>query len=155
MLYFDFQNEAETMKTFVANPKKIKRKWYLVDAKDKVLGRIATNVARILRGKHKAIFTPHVDCGDYVVIINAKDIRVTGKKMKDKLYKRYSGYPSGLKETPLEEMLKKKPTEALRHAIKGMLPKGPLGRDTFKKLKIYAGDAHRHQAQAPKVLEVK
>lgn len=155
MLYFGFQNEAEMMKTFVANPKKIKRKWYLIDAKDKVLGRIATGVARILRGKHKAIFTPHVDCGDYVVIINAKDIRVTGKKMEDKLYKRYSGYPSGLKETPLEEMLKKKPTEALRHAIKGMIPKGRLGRETFKKLKIYAGDTHRHQAQSPRILEVK
>ena len=155
MLYFGFQNEAEMRKTFVANPKKIKRKWHLIDAKDKVLGRIATEVARILRGKHKAIFTPHVDCGDYVVIINAKDIRVTGKKMEDKLYKRYSGYPSGLKETPLEEMLKKKPTEALRHAIKGMLPKGRLGRANLKKLKIYAGDAHRHHAQAPKVLEIK
>ncbi len=155
MLYFGSQNEAEMMKTFVANPKKIKRKWHLIDAKDKVLGRIATGAAGILRGKHKAIFTPHVDCGDYVVIINAKDIRVTGKKMKDKLYKRYSGYPGGLKETPLEELLKKKPAEALRHAIKGMLPKGRLGRATFKKLKIYAGDAHRHQAQAPKVLEVK
>lgn len=155
MLYFGFQNEAEMIKTFVANPKKIKRKWYLIDAKDKVLGRIATGAARILRGKHKAIFTPHIDCGDYVVIINAKEIRVTGKKMKEKLYKRYSGYPSGLKQTPLEEMLKKKPTEALKHAIKGMLPKGPLGRDTFKKLKIYGGGAHRHRAQAPRVLEVK
>ena len=150
MLYFGFQNEAEMMKTFVANPKKIKRKWYLIDAKDKVLGRIATGAARILRGKHKTIFTPHIDCGDYVVIINAKDIRVSGKKMKEKLYKRYSGYPSGLNQTPLEEMLKNKPAEALRHAIKGMLPRGPLGRDIFKKLKIYAGGAHHHQAQSPK-----
>lgn len=141
-------------KTYIANPKKIKRKWFLIDAKGKILGRIATRVATILRGKHKPIFTPHVDCGDYVIIINAKDIRVSGKKMKQKLYKRYSGYPSGLKETPLEIMLKTKPEEVLRHAVKGMLPKGPLGRDTFKKLKVYRGSVHQHQAQAPKVLEI-
>ncbi len=136
-------------KTFVANPKKIKRKWYLLDAKGKILGRIATEAARILRGKHKPIFTPHIDCGDYVVIINAKDIRVSGRKMDQKLYKRYSGYPSGLKETPLKEMLKTKPKYVLRHAIKGMLPKGPLGRDMFKKLKVYTDSVHQHQAQAP------
>jgi large subunit ribosomal protein L13 len=133
----------------------MKRKWYLVDAKGKILGRLASQVATILRGKHKATFTPHVDCGDYVVVINAKDITVTGRKTKEKLYKRYSGYPSGLKETPLEELLKAKPTEAVKHAIKGMVPKGPLGRDMFKKLKVYAGSAHEHQAQSPKVLEVK
>jgi large subunit ribosomal protein L13 len=142
-------------KTFMANPKKIKRKWYLIDAKGKILGRVATQAARILRGKHKAIFTPHVDTGDGVIIINAGEIRVTGRKMKEKLYKRFSGYPSGLKEIPLEDMLKKKPEYALKHAIKGMLPKGPLGRDTFQKLKIYAGSDHPHKAQAPKVLEVK
>ena len=141
-------------KTFIANPKKIKRKWFLIDAKGKILGRIATRVATILRGKHKPIFTPHVDCGDYVIIINAKDVAVTGRKMKQKLYKRYSGYPSGLKETPLEIMLKTKPEDVLRHAVKGMLPKGPLGRDMFKKLKVYRGSAHQHQAQAPKVLEI-
>lgn len=141
------------IKTYVANPQKIKRKWFLIDAKGKVLGRIATSAARILRGKHKAIFTPFVDCGDYVVIVNARDIRVTGKKMQEKMYKRYSGYPGGLKQIPLEELLKRKPTEALKQAIKGMLPKGPLGRDTFKKLKVYAGGEHRHQAQSPKVLE--
>lgn len=142
-------------KTFVAKPNEIKRKWYLVDAKGKILGRLATGIARILRGKHKAIFTPHVDCGDFVVVINAKEIMVSGRKMKQKVYKRYSGYPGGLRQTPLEELLKKKPEEALRHAIKGMLPKGPLGRDTFKKLKIYPAETHRHQAQAPKILEVK
>ena len=142
-----------TNKTYIASPKKIKRKWYLIDAKDKILGRIATCAASILRGKHKSIFTPFIDCGDYVVIVNAKDIRVSGKKMQEKFYKRYSGYPGGLKQTPLEELLKRKPTEALRHAIKGMLPKGPLGRDTFKKLKIYAGSEHQHKAQSPKVLE--
>lgn len=141
-------------KTFVANPKEIKRKWLLIDAKGKILGRIATQAARILRGKHKAIFTPHLDCGDFVVIINAKDVRVTGRKMEQKLYKRYSGYPSGLKQTPLEKMLAAKPKEVLRDAIKGMLPKGPLGRVIFKKLKVYAGDGHRHKAQAPKVLEI-
>lgn len=139
----------------MANQKKLKRKWYLIDAQDKVLGRIATCAATILRGKHKPIFTPHLDCGDYVVIINAKDVKVTGSKMKEKLYDHYSGYPSGLKQTPLEEMLKKKPTQVLKEAIKGMLPKGPLGRDIFKKLKVYAGNQHSHQAQAPKVLEVK
>jgi len=140
-------------KTFSANPKKIKRKWRLIDAKGKILGRIATQAVMILRGKHKAIFTPHVDCGDYVVIINAKDIRVSGKKMEEKLYKRYSGYPSGLKETSLKVMLASKPQDVLRHAIKGMLPKGPLGRETLKKLKVYAGSVHQHQAQAPKILE--
>lgn len=139
----------------MANQKKLKRKWYLIDAQDKVLGRIATCAATILRGKHKPIFTPHLDCGDYVVIINAKDVKVTGSKMKEKLYDHYSGYPSGLKQTPLEEMLKRKPTQVLKEAIKGMLPKGPLGRDIFKKLKVYAGNQHSHQAQAPKVLEVK
>ncbi len=143
------------IKPYVANPKKIKRIWYLLDAKGKVLGRIATAVAVILRGKHKAIFTPHVDCGDYVVIINARDVRVTGTKMQDKLYKRYSGYPSGLRQTPLEIMLKTKPEEVLRQAVKGMIPKGPLGRDVLKKLKVYAGSDHRHQAQGPKTLEVK
>jgi large subunit ribosomal protein L13 len=142
-------------KTSVVNPKKIKRIWYLLDVKGKILGRIATVVASILRGKHKPIFTPHIDCGDYVVIINARDIRVTGRKMKDKLYKRYSGYPSGLRQTPLETMLKTKPEEVLRQAIKGMLPKGPLGREELKKLKVYAGNEHRHQAQDPKILEVK
>ncbi|MFC1698497.1 50S ribosomal protein L13 [Candidatus Omnitrophota bacterium] len=141
-------------RTFVANPKKIKRKWFLIDAKDKILGRIATRVATILRGKHKPIFTAHVDCGDYVVIVNAKDIKVTGRKMKDKIYKSYSGYPGGLKEISLEKLLQKKPTEALKHAIKGMLPKGPLGRDMYKKLKVYAGEEHQHQAQQPKSLEI-
>jgi large subunit ribosomal protein L13 len=141
-------------KTFVANPKRIKRKWYLIDAKGKILGRIATVIAGILRGKHKSIFTPHVDCGDYVVVINAQDIRVSGKKMKKKLYKRYSGYPGGLKQMSLEEMLKNKPTEVFRHAIKGMLPKGPLGRDIFKKLKVYSGSEHHHQAQKPQTLEI-
>ena len=141
-------------KTYVANPKKIKRKWYLVNAQGKILGRLASEVAKILRGKHKPIFSPHLDCGDYVVIINAKDIKTTGRKMKQKLYKRYSGYPSGLKQTPLEEMLKVKPTEVIKHAIKGMLPKGPLGRAMFGKLKVYAGTEHPHSAQQPQPLQI-
>lgn len=140
-------------KTFVADPKKIKRKWHLVDAKGQILGRIASKTATILRGKHKAIFTPHLDCGDYVIIINAKEVSVTGKKMEQKLYKRYSGYPGGLRQTPLKEMLKKKPEEVLRQAIKGMLPKGRLGRDMLLKLKVYAGNQHQHSAQSPKALE--
>jgi len=143
------------VKTHIPKPKEIKRKWYLMDVKGKILGRIATRAAVILRGKHKPIFTPHIDCGDYLVVINAKDVKVTGRKMTEKMYKRYSGYPGGLKQTPLEVLLKTKPTEAVKHAIKGMLPKGPLGRDIFAKLKVYAGSAHSHQAQDPKILEVK
>ncbi|MBN3038415.1 MAG: 50S ribosomal protein L13 [Candidatus Omnitrophica bacterium] len=142
------------MKTFMANYKKIKKKWYLIDAKGKVLGRVATQAARILRGKHKAIFTPHVDCGDGVIIINAKDIMVTGKKMLEKMYKSYSGYPGGLKQIALRDMLKKKPEFVLKHAIKGMLPKGSLGADIFRNLKVYADGEHPHKAQSPKVLEV-
>ncbi len=153
MLYFPFKNEPEMKKTFIATGTKIKRKWYLLDAKGKILGRLATTAARILRGKHKTIFTPHLDCGDYVVIINAKDVRVTGKKMEDKQYQRYSGYPGGLRQTPLKEMLKTRPAEVVKYAVKGMLPKGPLGRDIFKKLKVYSGNEHRHLAQKPKALE--
>lgn len=141
-------------RTYVANPKKIKRIWYLIDAKDQILGRIASTSARILRGKHKPIFTPHVDCGDYVIIINAKEVKVTGKKLEDKFYKRYSGYPGGLKQTPLKEMLATKPQEVISHAIKGMLPKGPLGRDMLKKLRVYATGQHKQQAQKPKLLEI-
>jgi len=141
-------------KTYIPNPKEIKRIWRLIDAKDRILGRIATQAATILRGKHKPMFTPHLDCGDGVVIINARDVRVSGRKMKQKMYKRYSGYPSGLKETPLEVMLKTKPEAVLRQAIKGMLPKGRLGRDMFSKLKVYAGSEHQQQAQRPKILEI-
>ena len=142
-------------KTITPNPKEIKKNWYLVDAKGQVLGRIATRIATILRGKHKPAFTPHLDCGDYVVVINAGAIRVSGDKMRQKFYKRYSGYPSGLRQTALRDLLKTKPEQALRHAIWGMLPKGPLGRKMFTKLKIYSGAEHNHQAQRPKVLEIK
>jgi large subunit ribosomal protein L13 len=140
------------LKTFSPKKENIERQWYLVDAKNQVLGRLASHVARILRGKHKPIFAPHVDTGDHVIIINAERIRVTGKKAQQKRYKRYSGYPSGLKETVYEEMLAKHPERILEHAIKGMLPKNRLGRKMFKKLRIYTGEQHPHQAQRPETL---
>lgn len=142
------------MKTYAAKKKDIKRKWYIIDAQDKILGRLASEVASILRGKHKPIFTPNVDTGDGVIIINAKKIRVSGKKMAAKVYRRYSGYPGGLREKKLGTLLEEKPTEAVRLAIRRMLPKGPLGRQMFKKLKVYAGAEHAQQAQRPEVLEV-
>jgi len=142
------------MMTRMAKTEEIKRKWYVVDADGKTLGRLATEVARILRGKHKTEFTPHVDTGDPVVIINADKIKTTGKKMQEKVYKSFSGYPGGLKETNLETMLAKKPTEVVRHAVWGMIPKGRLGRQTFKKLKVYAGPEHPHAAQQCKELNV-
>jgi large subunit ribosomal protein L13 len=140
-------------RTYVAKKKDIKRKWYLVDAKDKILGRLAANVAVILRGKHKAIFTPHLDTGDGVIVINASKIKVTGRKLQQKIYRRYSGYPGGLREVPLETMLSKKPEEVIKLAVKRMLPGGPLGRDMIKKLKIYSDDRQPHKAQNPEALE--
>ena len=142
------------MKTYMAKQKDIRRKWILMDARDKVLGRFASEAAKILRGKHKAIYTPNVDTGDGVIVINAEKIRVTGRKMQQKIYQNYSGYPGGLKQMNLEELMKRKPAEALRLAVKGMLPKGPLGRCMLKKLKVYAGQVHPHSAQQPEVLEV-
>ncbi|MFH1359622.1 MAG: 50S ribosomal protein L13 [Candidatus Omnitrophota bacterium] len=141
-------------KTYIAQAKDIDRKCFVVDAKDKVLGRLASKVAAILRGKHKAIYTPHVDTGDMVVIINAEKIRVTGNKMSQKKYLRYTGYPSGQRSVTLEEMMKKRPTQALRLAITRMMPKGRLGGKMIQKLKIYAGDKQPHQAQKPTLLEV-
>jgi large subunit ribosomal protein L13 len=141
-------------KTYVAKKEDIKRQWYLVDAKDKILGRMATRIAIILRGKHKAIFTPYLDTGDGVIVINASKIRVTGRKLKEKLYRRFSGYPGGLREVSLENMLKKKPATVVRLAVKRMLPGGPLGRDLLKKLKVYSDEKHHHQAQNPVILEV-
>jgi large subunit ribosomal protein L13 len=141
-------------KTYVAKKEDIKRKWYLVDAKDKILGRMATKVASVLRGKHKPIFSPHLDCGDGVVIINASKIKVTGRKLKQKVYRRYSGYPGGLREVNLEVMLAKKPETVVKLAVQRMLPTGPLGRDLIKKLKVYSGDAHDQAAQKPEALEV-
>jgi large subunit ribosomal protein L13 len=136
-------------KTYTAKKEDLKRQWYLIDAKDKILGRIAVRAASILRGKHKPIFTPHLDSGDGVIVINAGLVRVTGRKLKAKLYRRYSGYPAGLKELPLETMLKNKPETVMKLAIQRMLPQGPLGRQLIKKLRIYADDKHKQQGQKP------
>jgi len=141
-------------KTYAAKKEDIKRAWYLVDAKDKILGRVAARVAAILRGKHKAIFTPHLDTGDGVVIINAAAVRLSGRKSKQKVYRRYSGYPGGLREVPFAKMFKDKPVIVVKLAVRRMLPGGPLGRAMLKKLKIYAGDKHTQQAQKPQILEV-
>ena len=137
------------MKSYIAKPAEVERKWYVIDAEDKTLGKIASEVASILRGKKKPIYTPHVDTGDYVIVINAEKVRVTGKKEEQKIYKSHSGYPGGLKETTLRELRATKPEEIIRHAVKGMMPKGKLGRQMFKKLKVYAGPEHPHTAQNP------
>ena len=142
------------MKTFSAKQETVKREWCVIDASGKILGRVATEAARRLRGKHKAEFTPHVDTGDYVVIINADKIQVTGQKARDKLYHRYSGYQSGLKVATFDELMKKAPEDVIEAAVRGMLPKNPLGRQMFRKLKVYRGAEHKHVAQAPKVLEL-
>ena len=139
------------MSSTLAKPPEVERKWYVIDAEGRNLGRMASEVASILRGKKKATFTPHVDCGDYVIVINAEKVAVTGKKRHDKIYKRHTGYPGGLRECTFEELMEKHPTEAVRHAVKGMMPKGKLGRQMFKKLKVYAGPEHEHQAQKPEV----
>ena len=140
------------MKTFMANPATIDRKWYVVDATGMTLGRLASEVAKVLRGKNKPEFTPHVDAGDNVIVINAEKISVTGKKLDQKVYYRHSEYVGGLKETTLREMLAKKPEQVIELAVKGMLPKGPLGRQMFTKLHVYAGPEHKHEAQKPEVL---
>ena len=140
------------MKTFMASPATIDRKWYVVDATDMTLGRLASEVAKVLRGKNKPIFTPHIDCGDNVIVINAEKIKVTGKKMDQKVYYHHSDYVGGLKEATLREKLEKKPEHVIELAVKGMLPKGPLGRQMFTKLHVYAGPEHKHEAQKPEVL---
>jgi len=140
------------MKTFMANPATIERKWYVVDAEGLTLGRLSSEVAKILRGKNKPVFTPHEDTGDYVIIVNAEKIRVTGKKMEQKIYYSHSDYVGGMKETDLKTMLAKKPERVIELAVKGMLPKGPLGRSMIKKLFVYAGPEHKHQAQKPEAL---
>ena len=140
------------MKTFMASPATIERKWYVVDATNMTLGRLASEVAKVLRGKNKAIFTPHIDTGDYVIVINAEKIAVTGKKLDQKVYYHHSDYVGGMKEATLREKLNKKPEEVIEHAVKGMLPKGPLGREMFKKLYVYAGPEHNHAAQKPETL---
>lgn len=141
-------------KTFTAKPDLVKRKWYLVDASDKTLGRLASRIAHILRGKHKPEFTPNVDTGDYIIVVNAEKIHVTGNKAKDKVYYRHSGYPGGLKTITFEKLLAKAPERILTLAVKGMLPKGPLGYAMLKKLKVYAGGEHHHSAQQPELLNV-
>ena len=143
------------MKTFMANPDKIDRKWYVVDAKGATLGRLASEVASVLRGKNKPEFTPHADCGDYVIVINAAEVKVTGKKLDQKIYYNHSEYVGGMRETTLRELLAKKPERVVELAIKGMLPKGPLGIDMYRKLHVYAGENHGHQAQKPVVMEIK
>lgn len=142
------------MQTFSAKPDDVHHNWYLVDASDKTLGRLATEVARRLRGKHKPEFTPHMDTGDYIVVINAEKIRVTGNKAKDKVYHSYSGYQGGLKSITFDKLLIKAPTRIIEIAVKGMLPKGPLGRQVFSKLKVYAGAEHPHSAQQPQILNI-
>ena len=140
------------MKTFMASPATIDRKWYVVDATDMTLGRLAAEVAKVLRGKNKPIFTPHMDTGDYVIVVNAEKIKVTGKKMDQKIYYHHSDYVGGMKETTLKEMMAKKPARVIELAVKGMLPKGPLGRQMYTKLHVYAGAEHPHMAQKPEVL---
>ncbi len=143
------------MKSYLAKAETVERKWYVIDATGHTLGRLSSEMATVLRGKNKPIYTPHVDTGDYIIVINAEKIKVTGNKMEQKIYYNHSGYVGGLKETKLSEMLVKKPTEVIMLAVKGMLPKGPLGRQMLKKLHVYAGSDHPHAAQNPEVLEVK
>ena len=143
------------MKTFMASPATIDRKWYVVDAEGMTLGRLASEVAKVLRGKNKPIFTPHIDTGDYVIVVNAAKVKVTGKKLDQKVYYHHSDYVGGMKEAALREKMAKKPEDVITLAVKGMLPKGPLGRAMIKKLHVYAGPEHNHAAQKPEVLELK
>lgn len=135
------------IRTYTAKPSEVTRKWHLIDAEGQILGRLSVKAAVLLRGKHKPIFSPHLDCGDGVVIINAQKVQVTGNKLKTKIYQRYSGYPSGLKKEPLERLLNRRPTEVIRHSVVGMLPKGPLGRQAARRLRIYPGNSHPHVGQ--------
>ena len=142
------------MPTFSAKPAEVKREWYLVDAGDKVLGRLATGIASRLRGKHKPEYTPHVDTGDYIVVVNADRVRVTGRKASDKIYYRHSGYPGGLRSMSFEKLQERSPGRVIELAVKGMLPRGPLGRAMFRKLHVYTGGAHPHAAQQPTPLDI-
>ncbi|MFT5500475.1 MAG: large subunit ribosomal protein L13 [Woeseiaceae bacterium] len=142
------------MKTFSAKPEEVRRDWYVVDATNKTLGRLSTEIARRLRGKHKAEYTPHVDTGDYIVVVNAEKIRVTGNKMKDKMYHRYTGYIGNLKSMPLEKLMKETPERALQYAVKGMMPRNSLGRKMLSKLRVFAGPEHSHEAQQPITLNI-
>ncbi|MGQ9785544.1 MAG: 50S ribosomal protein L13 [Anaerolineae bacterium] len=142
------------MRTYSAKPQEIQREWFVVDAQGQTLGRLATQVATILRGKHKPFYTPYVDCGDFVIVVNAEKVRVTGKKLDQKIYYRHSGYPGGLRQVSLRRQLMLHPERVIEAAVRGMLPKNRLGRKLFKKLKVYAGPAHPHQAQKPKALNI-
>ncbi|MBC9130220.1 50S ribosomal protein L13 [Frischella sp. Ac48] len=142
------------MSTFSAKPETVKRDWYVVDAAGKTLGRLATEIASRLRGKHKAEYTPHVDTGDYIIVINAEKVAVTGKKRTDKMYYRHTGYIGGIKDATFKEMIERHPEQVIEIAVKGMLPKGPLGRAMYRKLKVYAGNEHNHAAQQPQVLDI-
>ena len=142
------------MKTFSAKPETVERDWFVVDADGKTLGRLATEIASRLRGKHKPEYTPHVDTGDYIVVVNAEKVRVTGRKTTDKMYYNHSGFPGGLKQINFEKLIAKAPEQVIQRAVKGMLPKNPLGRAMFRKLKVYAGPEHNHAAQQPKALEI-
>jgi large subunit ribosomal protein L13 len=144
----------KNMKTYSAKPETVKRDWFVVDASGKTLGRLATEIARRLKGKHKAEYTPHVDTGDYIIVINAEKVTVTGNKAQNKMYYRHSGYPGGIKETNFEKLQASKPEMIIEKAVKGMLPKNPLGRAMFRKLKVYAGTEHTHTAQQPIPLEI-
>jgi large subunit ribosomal protein L13 len=146
--------QARIHKTFVAKPADIEREWYVVDATDLTLGRLATQIASVLRGKHKPEYTPYEDVGDFVVVINAEKIQATGRKLDQKIYYHHTGYPGGIKSISLRKQLQKHPERVIEHAVKGMLPRGPLGRRQFKKLKVYAGSEHPHQAQLPKPLPI-
>ena len=150
-----FARDQSCMKTFLAKPHEVKRDWYIIDAADKVLGRLAVEIARRLRGKHKPEFTPHVDTGDYIVVINAEKVRVTGRKAEQKMYYRHSQYPGSLKTTSFTKLQKKFPTRIIEKAVKGMLPKGPLGSAMYRKLKVYAGEQHPHAAQQPQALQTR
>jgi large subunit ribosomal protein L13 len=145
---------GKPMKTYMASPSTIDRKWYVVDAEGCTLGRLASEIAKILRGKNKPTFTPHIDTGDNVIVINAEKIAVTGKKLDQKIYYQHSDYVGGMKETVLSDMLAKKPERVIELAVKGMLPKGPLGRQMYKKLYVYAGPEHKHEAQKPEVIKL-
>ena len=143
------------MKSFMASPATIERKWYVIDAEGQTLGRLSSEIAKILRGKNKPTYTPFIDTGDNVIVVNAEKVKVTGKKLEQKIYYKHSDYPGGMRETTLKEMLDKKPTDVITLAVKGMLPKGPLGRTMIEKLHVYAGAEHPHAAQKPEALEIK
>ena len=150
---YNFRRRIQ-MKTYVPKPEEVQKRWYVVDAEGKVLGRLASKIAAVLRGKHKPYFSPHLDTGDYVIVVNADKVRVTGRKLEQKIYRHHTGYPGGLREVPLEELLRKHPERVIERAVWGMLPHNRLGRKLLRKLKVYAGPEHRHHAQKPEPLEI-